>query len=340
MPAFWMEATLYTLDEEKYAKLVKKWHTEIMRGAVRKFLQATTRAIPVRTGFLRGAFSDIRKEFSDEGNAPDLNPVLRALTSAFSFKDEEGKTVNVDTRKLFLEREKEKDAKINAAGREARIRALKKEMHKGLRRQNKGKKKDERGRMTEWYYSGTGKAAKKIAKTPRSGIQFATKPEDVLKFNGNMATFFLDVAISYYRVNDNSARIKGAPWKSMLAGGTAMAQWLGRAADLFPAITEILAKQKISLRGSRLLQTKLPQEVVNYRFLRITGMASTAAPLPTGAAPASTPEKASDKNALIRARLKAAREAKVRATQPERIRLPQEKNTFKPTRDHLGRFSH
>lgn len=293
MPAFYMDATLYTLDAQRFNQLLKKWQGEIMKVGVKKFLIAALKRIPARTGFLRGAFSQIRREFA--GSNENLNPVLAEL-----FADD----------KLFRERERVKDAKVSAAGKAARDKALHAEILKGLRRQNKGRAKTgSRLRMVEYYYSGVGKGAKKIAKTPRSGIPFATKPADVLKFTDNVATFFIDVSISYYRINDNYSKIKGSPWHSMMEGGSVMANWLGRAADLFPGITEILTLQKIVLRGSRITQGKTGEGVVASRLLSIRGFDFKDSGEDIGPPPPAQP-RTDSKVQLQRARLMANRQAK------------------------------
>ncbi len=200
MPAFWMEATLYTLDDQEFFDFVNKWRYEVIKGSIRKFLRATLSRIPRRTGFLRGAFSNMRTEYS-----------IGALPG---------------------------DTGGNSA-------------------------------LREYYTHGRGL---KVLKTPTSGIPFATKAADTLRFNDNVATFLLDIEISYYRINDNFHRIKGSPWNSLLEGGSVMANALGAAADLFPAITQILAKQKIVQRGSGINQTRISPNIIASRALKITGL--------------------------------------------------------------------
>lgn len=305
MPAFYMDATLYTLDDNQFKKFVDKWQEEIMRGGVRQFLRACLKVIPSRTGFLRGSFTEIRRHFA-KGTAGGAGGGEHELLGAIFGQGGTRRRVNPQA--------------DDPVAREARIRALMKQHSKYA---SKGRKKTSKKKAVkkEYYRASSGGKKTKILKTSTSGIQFATKPDDVLKFSGNVATFFLDIAISYYRINDFYSRIRGAPWRSMMEGGSAFTNWLGRAADLFPQIAEILVKQKIGLRGSRLTQTKLPQEQVAYRFVKIRH--ESLAPIPKGPPPKPDPPR--DKHEFQRNRLKAEREARSRQGQQPRWRWPEKK---------------
>lgn len=289
MPAFYMDATLYTLDDAAFKKFTKKWQEQVMRGGVRQFLRACLARIPKRTGFLRGAFSDIRREYGNKGGGRGGSGEGEANLLGDIFGQGTRRRVNPS----------EDDPRL----REARIQALMKKHAKHRSKTSKGTGK------AEYYTASVGGKGSKIRKTPGNGVQFATKAADVLKFTDNVATFFLDVTISYYRINDFYSRIKGAPWRSMMEGGSAMANWLGRAADMFPQITEIMAKQKIVLRGSRITKT-VDQQVVAQRLLDIKGLAGfdDGGPIPAG--PAGAGGLLNSKRALQKARLLAGRKKK------------------------------
>lgn len=290
MPAFWMEATLYTIDDASYKRFVDRWKEQIMRAGVKQFLRAALARIPKRTGFLRGAFSKIRREFSDAKGGRSGNDEGEANLLSRIFGQNTG-------------RHRVNPKADDPADREKRIRAL---MQKHEKRANpKGK-----GTGGKEYYSASigGKGAK-ILKTTTSGIQFATPPEKVLQFTDNIVTFQLDIAISYYRINDFYAKIKGAPWQSMMEGGSAMANWLGKAADRFPDITQILVRQKIVLRGSRIGKTT-DQQIQASRFLEIGGLEGADGPIPAGPAP--QPDAPNSKRELQRNRILAKRRPKNR----------------------------
>jgi hypothetical protein len=267
MPGFKLDALVYALDIDDFNKVVDAFiNTEMQRG-IRAFLKACLARIPVRTGFLKGAFREIIRKFSATGNTTgaELNPILSAL---FTAGGEHGRPGG-----LFKEREAHHDRKLTSAGKAAREKALRAQIEKArkeqARRANKRKPKSALYK-NEYYYDGR----HKVLKTPTSGIAFATKPDDVLKINGNQAIFFLDVAISYYRVNDFYSRIKGSPWQSLDAGAAAMVTSLERSVNRFPAIADILASFKIALRGSRLTKEKTKGKadlLVSNRTLRITG---------------------------------------------------------------------
>lgn len=271
MPGFLLTANVYTLDIKDFDKVKEAFMVSEMQKGVRAFLKACLARIPVRTGFLRGAFRQIINEFKVGGSGADLNETLATLFSAAAEGSEKSGT-------LFREREAHHDRKLSAAGKQARENALKKQIAAHAKasrvRENKklqaqGKSKNRSRIAGEYYYDGK----RKILKTPTSGIPYATKPSEVLSFSDNSAKFFLDVSISYYRINDFYSRIKGAPWGSMDAGAAAMISSLEKSVNRFPKISEIMTQFKIALRGRDLkTETKRPNvdALIASRLLSIT----------------------------------------------------------------------
>lgn len=280
MPAFYMEATIATLNPESVRKLADRFAYVAMGKAIRAFLQATLARIPTRTGFLRGAFSELSDVYL---KGAQLNPGLAAL-----FNDKEA----------FRQAEKDRDKKLSSKGLEVRQQKFKEEIAAGRKRghrttvypgagvtkgrtafqsyQEKAKEHESKirgvyGGKPEYYYDGK----IKIIKTLRGGVQFATPLKDVLKTGSKgvgSLVFFFDVAISYYRVNDFFSRIRGAPWKSLEAGRNAMIEELQRQAAKFPRLESIMGHTRIVLKGSKLTAqiTDIgPEQVTNTRAYRL-----------------------------------------------------------------------
>jgi hypothetical protein len=252
MPAFEMTANLYTLDEDSLEEVMEIFSRSCAVKAIRAFLKATTRRIPVRTGFLRGAFKEIERAFGSASEA-QLNPALAELFGQGG--------------KLFKELEAAFDKKRPSSKKAGEKRAA--ELQAAAKKREALKNKEKGLRRAEYYYDGK----RKVLKTTTSGIPFATPPEQVYTSTGNTFRIFIDVAISYYRVNDFSGRIRGAPWGSLDAGSAALTASLQKSVSNFPEITEILGTVKIALRGTSITKNNLKPDVQNIKskLLRITG---------------------------------------------------------------------
>lgn len=268
MPAFTLDASIYSLDINDFKEVVEIFMGSEASRAVKMFLRACLARIPIRTGFLRGSFRELQKAF-DPSSGPRLNPFLAELLS---------------NEKLFKEREAYADKKFSKAGLEARNKNLARAIKEAEKRQKKNSLKKFKSSKSspksggvrlahgEYYY---GQKGRPILKTPTSGIQFTTPAKDVIKNNGNVVTFQINTAISYYRINDFYSRIKGAPWGSLDAGASAMVSSLERSVRRFPQLNEILTKFHITLRGTDVTTKKEFQKfgpnVVKQRLLSITG---------------------------------------------------------------------
>ncbi len=62
-----MTVVVPVLKEENVRKVIQEFTKLYMREAVRRFLDVTLNMIPVRTGFLRGSFAPIAKNFGATG---------------------------------------------------------------------------------------------------------------------------------------------------------------------------------------------------------------------------------------------------------------------------------
>lgn len=263
MALYRMDANLLSLDADDFDEVADEFMQTVMRKAIRAFLKACTAKIPVRTGFMRGSFKDMQAFFGNVasgGSAPDLNPTLAAI-----FGD----------KKIFKEREEAKDIKVSKAGKIARLKALRNERLKAFNRTKANLKakgiSTRRLRFEEFYYSGKGK---KILKTPTSGTQFVTDPEQTLVRRGDSVVFTFVNSIAYYQVNDFGSRIPSAPWGSLEAGQTALVDSLNRGIRRFPAITELMGLFRIAVRDAQITQTKTRPNirgVISSMVSRING---------------------------------------------------------------------
>jgi hypothetical protein len=234
MPSFTLDATIKVVDEVAFDRVLKDFVEREMKRAVRAFLKACLARIPVQTGFLTGAFSEINKAFA-VNYLQDINPALAKIVKNKDF---------IKVAKLPAIH----PSKISSTSARANTRALIEHRKKNLRLlQTKAKRKLLKG---QYYYPGDGESP--ILKTPTSGVQFATAPGDIIKVTPEGATFTLNVDISYYRINDFYAKISGAPWNSLDAGAMAMTNSLEEAVNRFPDIDYILADLTIQLRGTQI----------------------------------------------------------------------------------------
>lgn len=96
------------------------------------------------------------------------------------------------------------------------------------------------------YYTGHGG---KVLKTTVSGRQFATKSEDILKWEGDILIFRYDVDITYFALNDNvGGRSPTAPWGAFAAGQVAFEDYMEKSGLLaLPKFEDhLIVKTRIS----------------------------------------------------------------------------------------------
>ena len=110
----------------------------------------------------------------------------------------------------------------------------------------------------EYYYLGK---RNRILKTPRSGIKFATLPNQVLKRRGDQIIFELESKISYFQANDLGPRVPGAPWNSVKEGLAAMTNYLEGSPSRFPRIDSLLTTITIRASGTSITKSSKDPDV-------------------------------------------------------------------------------
>ncbi len=260
MPSFFIEATVFSLEDSgKTDNLVNQFKLIEMRKAVAAYLRAALKRIPIRTGFLKGAFADLNRAFRAGDSGAELNPALAAL-------------FNPETKELVESRIKAKDSKLTDVGRARRIELLRQDIHQKFRQQKKKGQHPKDRRFAEYYRPSKGK---KILKNARNALRngLVTSPDDVIVQSGNIVTAHINIDIIYYRVNDFYSRIKGAPWNSIKEGTNAAIASLEKSVNRFPKLSELLTRIRISLKDQTMSINKIspPEGLVASRLLRITG---------------------------------------------------------------------
>lgn len=264
MPLFTASADLFTMQSgKKIDNQIEKFQRTVMGRAVGVFLKACQKRIPYRTGFVRGSFRALNDRFARQKGSADLNPLLAQIFSEHETVDDFGNRTLFNPRKAIEELEESAYKKLSKDDKKLygqRIReagAWDKKMFRRARRKGKfGFSKDQRYR--EWYYTGP---KTRIEKTPSSGVQFVTPPDQVLKTNGTRTTVNISNTISYFRINDNFSKIRGAPWRAMEAGFMAMLNYIEIMVRKYPILDELLIAQRIKLEGDKVTK----RTVADYR---------------------------------------------------------------------------
>lgn len=256
-----LKAELFSLDEKRAKNVVKKFIDTVMRTAVRVFLKAFLAKIPVRTGFLKGAFRELGTVFdartASRGNntpAVDIEYEVTKKGSNVTYT----KTAKISLSELFGSENvralfKESEAEFKTG---KHLPPERRESHK--RKEAFAKKAFDRLNASKGgrkeYYTGNGS---KILKTASSGVPFVTKPEDVLKASGTKIEFNLEVDISYYRVMDFYGRRGNGPWGATAAGEAAMIRYLQVRVAKINNIVSLLGKTTITYDGGGKTKTTI-----------------------------------------------------------------------------------
>lgn len=245
MAGFSMRAEISYLDPKDLDTVINAFVRAEMIRAIRVFLRTCISRIPVRTGFLRGAFSNIAREF-DFKDAGSIPSVLDTLFS--SVKDVRSPATFQET------------SNIQQQARQTRLR-FKNSLRNLVNISPGGSIHGGAGRQ-EYYRDGL----KKVLKTPTSGIPYATDPAQVLRVSGGKAEFNLTINIRYYDVNDFTSRIRGAPWRSLDAGAAAMVNYLESAANRFPDLTKAMGRTVIEISGKTVTNKTTPAVISRRTF--------------------------------------------------------------------------
>ena len=209
------------------AKCVKKAN----RMAARAFLLAAVSAIPVRTGFLRGAFGNLEEVVGSVVGGtviPSTNPAVKRAKLLKQMQGIEHKITSVPSK---AQRRRQAEAQFAPGKKRAGASKLLKEQDIEIAKDKNQLKKvkarfksvssarvierfaDQTFRTGEYYYpSPVGRHGKQkgvhrgILKTTSSGQPFATPASSILRQGNNVSSwvFTFEVDINYYAYNDNT----------------------------------------------------------------------------------------------------------------------------------------
>lgn len=228
-----VEINPIVFDREGYTRDLRLAMSRAMRAAAREFLLVINSRIPIRTGFLRGAFGTLESVVGSVDTAtgavvPPTNPAakkaaVKVKLGGLGIKDIHNVPPRWQRRQsalgLFSKGEKRAGARGVLEKQDKLLEQLKKV--KGAR--DITTHQQQTFKRGEYYYpSPPGRHGRKkgvirggILKTTTSGQPFATQPGNILKESGMAITFNYAVDISYYAIND---RLRGwESWNGALA---------------------------------------------------------------------------------------------------------------------------
>ncbi len=269
-PQFSIEVAQFKFDTDGYTNACRLAIVKATRLAARAFLLAADSRIPVRTGFLRGAFGnleDIVGAVSGGKVVPKSNPSSRLRSLQGKIRSSEHKLASVPAKGI---RRKQIEASLppgnKRAGatkilaKEAKVQGRIKDKLK-LFRQGLKKYKGVIALRThedrtdtiggEYYYpTPVGRHGRKdgvhrggaVLKTPSSGRPFATPPGDVQSFDVTTLrwNFAFSVNIRYYLPNDLNYG-----WESWRAAVLAYNETLVSALAEYPQILDYVGVFKL-----------------------------------------------------------------------------------------------
>lgn len=251
-------------DEEAYIEKMRQNILQQFKIGVGKFYSAAVKRIPVRTGFVRGAFSVLRDIAGTGPRAPDLGADTTTSREKKSHKPSEKTAKILRTVGKLLERSD--SSKFSKADSLSPNRRLKRK--KQIINRKTGKKEIITIKIPNEYYYTPNK--RKVLKTPSSGRQFATKREQVLKVKDNKFTFVFGVDISYFTAQDlrNIGRSPTAPWLAIQTGQQAFEKHLANKATLnkmFPEPLDFFQKTFVTV-NERGIEKKKATRTIKSSF--------------------------------------------------------------------------
>jgi hypothetical protein len=265
MAGMTLKADLITIDVPNMEGLLTKFMDKIMFRAIRVFLKACLAKIPVRTGFLRGAFRNlgdaVNAGSTGRGSGDSIDVRYTGKKSQKFDPDEQKFTLRhlfriKGAKELFLQ-EEEKFKRGEHLPKE-RVASHQKKIEFQKRQHEKLNAKNGVGTGKE-YYRGSGG---KILKTPTSGTQFVTPLSDVLKRKGTKIEFNLQVDIDYFRIMDFYGHLGNGPWMALAAGEKAMMEFLQKNIEKSVRLVSFLGTTKLTFDGSSV--TKSVQKSTNF----------------------------------------------------------------------------
>lgn len=250
-----------SFEADLYNKVAARRIIDTYYEGARIFYSTAIRRIPVRTGFVAGAFNNLRDILGGEfGPGADQDPI--GLVKRILGPKKKIKGFKAEThREAAIERD------VGKEGSESPNRRLTREVDTVVKGQ---KKKKTIAIKNEFYYPpGVGRAGR-ILKTPHSGRRFGSKMEEIFVTKKNELSFNFYVDISYFTIQDvaNIGRSKSAPWSAMNAGFSAFLKYVQNRIEeskFFPSPLEAVVKYtyKADFRGL----TKIRTERVHHEIL-------------------------------------------------------------------------
>ncbi len=272
-PKIKLEVAQFQFDGDAYTKAFRLAVTRAVRLAARAFLLETANRIPVRTGFLRGAFGtleDVVGSVSGGKIIPRTNPGVKKSKLLRSIKGLEENLAHIPSkafRRKHIQATLPKGKKREGASKilkeqEAAIAKKKAELNRAKERLKKlahinalklhqDRKDTVQG---EYYYPDpVGRTGKRkgvhrgILKTPSSGQPFATPSRNILKGGDNTWAFTYGVDIRYYQIND---RLRG--WDSWRQAIRMYNETLEKELRKIPSVLQYLKTQLGTQPGATL----------------------------------------------------------------------------------------
>lgn len=283
MISFEIELTAFEFDADEYKKRVQLNIERQVKEAAAKWLQAVLRAIPTfnpppggihsdrSTGFVAGAFTNLKLALGSVGGftpggptgefeTPPHEATVRQIHKAGGIVARKIPGLIPITREAGTARPLGRESQVLGARLFEEFLNANKNEHppsvtspkRRLRRDIIRKGKQISVRIRNEFYTGSGT---KVLKTPRSGTQFATDPEQVFKTKGRSFVFRYSVDIDYFSIQDvrNIRKSRYAPWKAFEAGDKAFNDYMFRkgVTQIFPKIESFFVKKtyKVDTKG-------------------------------------------------------------------------------------------
>lgn len=238
MPQVKVALTAFRLDRGRYSRALDESLQRQMRMAARAFLKVAVSAIPVRTGFARGSLGNL----ADAINAGSKGPNIDFETPAGKFL----KLMKVLRTTTFKDTSAAKRSDLYNLSR-------------GSLRQAGSTT------LVEYYRDGK----RRVLKTPQSGREFSTQPNQVFQSDGLVYKFDFSSWISYLNINEDSAnpRTPSAPWNAFKYGRVAFLNYLKAVAlERLPKVQAFLVETSIQVTGTTKTETVVVNSDTQFDF--------------------------------------------------------------------------
>lgn len=214
----------FDLDKGRYSKTFKDAVEKQMRAAARAFLMVALASVPIRTGFVRGAFKNLE------------------LASGTNVGNEGQRTIRDSKVHTFL--------KMGALFRRMPFKKTGNVFTLSRRTLSEG------GATGPFEYYRDGK--RRILKTIQSGREFATNPMYIFNFDNFVFTFDFEILINYFNINDPGSNPKtpSSPWKSMERGRAFFLNYMiNEGLKRLPQVGQFITESYVTIQGGKLSRT-------------------------------------------------------------------------------------